>query len=196
MVSPSFIYSPLVLIFHSMKTIVLYESSSGATKKYAEDIASRVNGEVMPLKKFKWRKLKDYDTIVFGGWVMNAQIQGLNDFLSHYDEMEEQKMNVLLFSSGMSYTSPEGRKELIRTNVLDMYHIRYYQLRGSFTYSKLKWKYRMVMSLMIAKVATDKNSTPEMVATYKSFKTTAIEYYDQEKVDKIVNVINALSIQN
>ncbi|MCQ2798452.1 MAG: flavodoxin domain-containing protein [Bacilli bacterium] len=179
-----------------MKTIVLYESSSGTTKKYAEDIAARVNAEVMPLKKFKWRKLANYDTIVFGGWVLNAQIQGLNDFLSHYEEMEEQKKNVLLFSSGMSYTSPEGRKELIRSNVLDLYHIRYYQLRGSFSYSKLKWKYRMVMSLMIAKVTTDKNSTPEMVAMYKSFKTTAIEYYDQEKVDKIVNVINTLSLQN
>ena len=176
-----------------MKTIVLYESSSGSTKRYAEDIASRVSGEVMPLKKFKWKRVHDYDTIVFGGWVMNSAIQGLNDFLSHYEEMESK--NVLLFAVGMSITTPEGRKELIRCNVLDLYHIRFYLFRGGFSYESLKWKYKMIMSLMITKVKTDKNSTPEQIAMFQSFKTQKIEYYDQEKVDKIVNVINTLSLE-
>ena len=57
-----------------MKTIVLYTSKTGNTAKYAEEIASQVGADVKPLKKFRWKKeLKDYDCIVFGGWVMGGK---------------------------------------------------------------------------------------------------------------------------
>lgn len=178
-----------------MKTIVLFESSTGSTEKYAKDIANKIGGDVSPLKKFKWKNLKNYDCVIFGGWVLNGKIQGLDNFLAHYDEMNDAKKNILVFSSGLSFPSPEGRKDLINRNILDLYHVRYYQLRGSFDINKLNWKYKLAMKLMVKKITGDPNSSPEQVSMYSSFLTTPIEYYDYEKVDKIVAVVNKLSLE-
>ena len=52
-----------------MRTLIVYESQSGSTKKYAEDIAKAVSADLLPLKKFKAKIIPDYDCIVFGGWV-------------------------------------------------------------------------------------------------------------------------------
>ena len=84
----------------AMQSIVLYVSQVGSTKKYAEDIAKTISAEVMPLKKFKWKNLSNYNLIIFGGWVMGGKIKGLDDFLSHYDDMSDK--NVMIVSSGMS----------------------------------------------------------------------------------------------
>ena len=65
-----------------MKTLVLYQSKTGNTEKYANDIAKRVNADIFPLKRFKAKKLSEYDTIVFGGWVKGGKIQGIDEFLS------------------------------------------------------------------------------------------------------------------
>lgn len=174
-----------------MRTLVLYTSKTGAAQKYAEDIAKRVGGDVFPLKKFKAKKYAEYDTIVFGGWVMGNVIQGLNDFLAEYDRMEDK--NVIVFSSGMSMPTKEGRQAIIDANVLDMYHIRYYQLRGDFDYSKLPFYLRLVMDNSLRMIAKDENATADQRAL-STIKNNPIVYYDQEKVDRIVTVINGLSV--
>ncbi len=178
-----------------MKTIVLYTSSTGSTERYAKDIANKIGGDVLPLKKFKWKNASDYDCFVFGGWVLNGKIQGLDDFLCHYEELNDAKKHILIFSSGLSFPSPEGRKDLINRNILDLYHVRYYQLRGSFDINKLNWRYKLAMKLMIKKVTGDPNSSLDQVAMYSSFLTTPIDYFDYEKVEKIVTVINKLSLE-
>ena len=132
-----------------MRTLILYTSKTGNTKKYAEDIAQAVNGDVFPLKKYKWKDVGDYDSIVFGGWVMGGKIQGIDDFLSYYDEISDK--NILVFSSGMGFVTSESRDRPISGNVLDIYHIRYYQLRGSFDYSKLHFPYNFMINTVITR---------------------------------------------
>ena len=67
-----------------MRTLILYSSSAGSTKAYAEEIALGMGREAIEFNKKKFRKmnLDDYDTIVYGGWVKGSQIQGIDDFLS------------------------------------------------------------------------------------------------------------------
>ena len=49
-----------------MRTLVLYFSKTGNTKKYAEEIAMATHADLLPAPKFKPKMIKDYDTIVFG----------------------------------------------------------------------------------------------------------------------------------
>ena len=118
-----------------MKTLILYTSKTGNTKAYAEDIGRQVSATVAPLKGFRAKKMLDYDTIVFGGWVQGGTIKGLDKFLSNYKSIE--KKNVIVFSVGMSIPSSDARSLMIEQNLLDMYHVRYYQFRGSFDMKKL-----------------------------------------------------------
>lgn len=61
-----------------MKTIVVYNSKTGFTKKYGEWIAKDLACEALPVK-VAVKKLEDYDTIIFGGWIMGGKIVGLEE---------------------------------------------------------------------------------------------------------------------
>ena len=173
-----------------MRTLILYTSKTGNTKKYAEDIAQAVNGDVFPLKKYKWKDVGDYDSIVFGGWVMGGKIQGIDDFLSHYDEISDK--NILVFSSGMGFVTSESRDRLISGNVLDIYHIRYYQLRGSFDYSKLHFPYNFMINTSLRALRKDPDSAQDL-SVVENLKETPLEFYDQQGIDRIISVLHRLS---
>lgn len=173
-----------------MRTLILYTSKTGNTKKYAEDIAQAVNGDVFPLKKYKWKDPGDYDSIVFGGWVMGGKIQGIDDFLSHYDEISDK--NILVFSSGMGFVTSESRDRLISGNVLDIYHIRYYQLRGSFDYSKLHFPYNFMINTSLRALRKDPDSAQDL-SMVENLKETPLEFYDQQGIDRIISVLHRLS---
>ena len=96
-----------------MKTLVLYQSKTGNTEKYANDIAKRVNADIFPLKRFKAKKLSEYDTIVFGGWVKGGKIQGIDEFLSNWELMKEK--DVIVFSVGMSFADKDTRAQMFST---------------------------------------------------------------------------------
>lgn len=173
-----------------MKTLIIYQSLSGNTKKYAEDIGKAVEATVLPLKKFKVKMVKDYDTIVFGGWVMGGTIQGLNKFLVDYDDMKNK--NVIVFSTGMAFPTKEGRAEIINQNLLDMYHIRFYQFRGSFDFQHLKFPYNLVMKNSLRAIKNDPKATADQRYLLE-LVDKPLEYYDNEKVERMIQVLNQLS---
>lgn len=174
----------------AMQSIVLYVSQVGSTKKYAEDIASSLSTNAVPLKKFKWKDISKYGLIIFGGWVVGGKIKGLDDFLSHYDDMGNK--NVIIFSSGMSIPSKEGRDEIINKNVLDLYHVRYYQLRGSFDMAKLPF-FQKIMIKMALKMMSSKNDGGVSSSMVAQFMEHPVDYYDQEGVNKIINVAHKIT---
>ena len=174
-----------------MKTLVLYQSSSGSTKKYAEEIASSVKADLLPIKKFKKKLIPEYDTIVFGGWVMGGKIKGVDEFLTLWDEMSEK--NVIIFSVGMSFPTKQARTDLISANLLDMYHLRFYMLRGSFDYSKLKFPYKFLFANSLRMIERDENASLDQKSLL-TFKETPLYVHDDEGVNKIISIINRLSV--
>lgn len=173
-----------------MKTVVIYESHVGSTKKYAEEIAEKVGGDVFPRKKFKFKKkLDEYDVVVYGGWVKGSQIQGLNDFLFYWDDMKEK--HVIVFSCGMSFPSAESRKDMINANVLDLYHLRYYQLQGSFEFKKLDPINRFLISNSLRLMAKD-DEFGASARGLADIKDNPLIVHDEKGIEKIVNVIRRL----
>lgn len=173
-----------------MKTVIIYESSAGSTKKYAEEIAASVHADCMPRKKFKKKMIDEYDTIVFGGWVMGGKIKGIDEFLFHWDLMKEK--NVIVFSVGMSFPSKQARDDLISGNLLDMYHLRYYMLRGNFEYEKLKFPYKFLFANSLRMIEHDPNASADQKALL-AVKSTPILYHDDEGISKIISIINRLA---
>lgn len=172
-----------------MRTLVLYYSKTGSTKKYAEDIASALKCDVLPFNKFKKKMIDEYDTLIFGSRVIGTRISKLDDFLVDYDLMKEK--NVIIFAVGMSLVSKEARASLISGNLLDLYHVRFYQLRGSFDYNKLGFVDKMMMNNSFRIIAHDPNATEDQKLLL-SIKDHPIEVYDQEGVDRIISVVRKI----
>lgn len=175
-----------------MRTLILYYSKTGNTQKYAEDIAASLKCDVMPLKKFKKKMIADYDTIIFGSRIMGSKIQKIDDFLSHYDAMEGK--NVIVFAVGMSVVTAQTRKDLISANILDLYHLRFYQLRGSFEYDKLSFWEKFLMNQSLRRIAAMEDASAD-----QKFLLTITEnpiiYYDNQGVDKIISVVRRLETE-
>ncbi len=173
-----------------MRTLIIYYSKTGNAEKYAKDIGAAVNADVIPFKKYKAKMTKDYDTIIFGARVIGTRIQKIDEFLSTYDQIEDK--NVIIFSVGMSIVTKESRLNLISANLLDTYHIRFYQLRGSFDYQKLSMMEKLLLSNSLRMIANDPNATADQ-RMLETLKERPIEYYDQAGIERIITVLNKLS---
>jgi|SRR5574344_1827161 len=173
-----------------MKTLVLYTSMTGSTEKYAHDIANAVGGEAFSLKTFSWRKIDDYGIVIYGGWIMGGTIQGLNKFFQHWDKSLKNK-NVIIFSVGMTIPTAEGRHLLIEQNLLDLYHVRYYQVRGSFDINKLHFPYKFMINNSIKMAVNDPNASEDQ-KSLALVKDHPIEVYDNEKIEKILTVVRSI----
>lgn len=175
-----------------MKTLIVYRSKCGSTKKYAEDIAQAVGGEAIPLAKGWKKKAKEADCLVFGGFVQAGVIQGLDKFLAEYDSFGD--IPVLVYAVGMAYPTKEGRDDLITMNLLDMYHIRFYQVQGSFDINKLGWFSKLMMKRVFNQMANKEGATAneQMLADLIS---RPLLVYDHDKINRIIEVINKLSLE-
>lgn len=173
-----------------MNTLILYKTNTGCTKNYAERIGEGIHGDVFPLNKFKWKNLSKYDAVVFGGWVMGNTIQGIDKFLQHWKEMSGK--DVLVFATGMSLPSAKGRHILIEQNILDNYHIRFYQLRGSFDMAKLHFPYNFLINNSLRMIANDPNMSEDQKALV-DIKNHPLVYIDDTGVEKILLVLRTIA---
>lgn len=176
-----------------MKTLVLYSSNTGSTKAYAEEIARRTFADIYPIKKFKMKNIDQYDCLIYGGWIDAGKITGIDEFLGDWDYMSDK--DVIVFSVGMSYPSPEGKKTIIDLNLLNLYHLRYYQLQGNFDLSKLGFWMRKKIELMI-KNTPPRNGQPGNEELLAYYQENPQEVYDQAKVDRIVQVVQSLEVEH
>ncbi len=174
-----------------MRTLVLYKSNTGNTEAYAEKIANALHAEAVPFKKGKFNKmnLDDYDTIVFGGWIMGSQIQGIDDFLGRWDDMSSK--NVIVFAVGMSFASKESRDNLISANLLDMYHLRFYQLRGGFDYSKLGPIQKLMFNIGISQTKKETDGKTDLEFLQR-IKETPFEFSDDAGLSRIIYVLRTI----
>lgn len=58
-------------------TVVIYNSKTGFTKRYAEWISKELGCECLKLDDAKNRELDEFDTIIFGGWACAGTVSKL-----------------------------------------------------------------------------------------------------------------------
>lgn len=82
------------------RTIVLYDSNYGNTRKIAESIAGELKCEVESISDFCIDKLSDYDFLILGspiiGWMPTVRMQ---DFLTKIKESNLDKLKATTFDT-------------------------------------------------------------------------------------------------
>lgn len=84
-----------------MKQIIVYESQTGFTARYAELLAQALGCEAVPRRQAP--ALDSYDRVIYGGWLMAGRIRGL-------DKMPHVRC-LPVFAVGLM---PEGEQSLQR----------------------------------------------------------------------------------
>lgn len=83
-----------------MNTIVIYNSQTGFTERYAKWIAEAAGARCLSLSEAKKRNLEKYDAIVFGSWACAGGISKLGWFKGNLERWAGRKL--IVFCVGAS----------------------------------------------------------------------------------------------
>ncbi len=140
------------------KTIVLYRSKTGFSKRYAEWIAEDLTCECRSIKGVKLDDLQDYGVVIYGAGVYAGMIAGLGKIKNWMEKSPEKTW--IVFATGA--TPPkEGYEELIfKTNFRkgEKRPAHFYYFLAGINYEKMGFFNRVLMKLF-ASVSAKKNST-------------------------------------
>ena len=83
-----------------LRTVVVYQSSSGFTKKYAEWIAEDLKAEVFNVEDCNVEKLLEANVIIFGGSLHAVGINGVKIIKENLSKLSDKK--IVVFAVGAS----------------------------------------------------------------------------------------------
>jgi len=152
-----------------MKAVVIYQSKTGFTKKYAEWIAEELGADLFPRAKVTAAALADYDTIVYGGGLYVSGINGVGFIKENLDKLPGKKIAV--FCCGCTPPRDEDIKAVRDKNFSpeELKRLGLFYMRGGFNYKKLGLVDKFLMTVLKWKLKTRKNPTHDeqgMLAVY------------------------------
>jgi len=132
--------------------IIVYESKTGFTKKYADMLANKTNLKVFRVKDIS--KISQNEEIIFLGWMKVGKIQGLKKL---------QKFNVkAVCGSGTGQTAEPDTQTVIVRNKIE--NIPFFYLRGGcFPLKDIRGMDKIMLSMFVKmlKARKDKDEKTE-----------------------------------
>lgn len=129
-----------------MKTIVVYKSKYGYTKKYAEWLAESLGCDIK--ENASLADVLGYDTIIYGGGIYAGRLNGARFITKNLGKLAGKKL--VLFAVG----SNAGRSDEIKAfweKALDKTvreQVPHFYLRGGFDYGKTGGVDRFMMNML------------------------------------------------
>ncbi len=175
-----------------MKSIIIYGSHYGTTKKYADELSKRTNIQSISFKEIK--EINDYDNIIYLGGIYAGGILGMSKTLRNLNNISSK--NIILITVGLADPNDEENINNIRDNIKKQLKsevfkkTKIFHLRGGIDYSKLNFAHKTMMNLlynMVKKLPEEKKSAEDraMIETYNK----KVEFVDFSSLDNIINEI-------
>lgn len=139
-----------------MKTIIVYESKTGFTERYARWAAEELGCECILLKNASKDKLAGYDRVIFGGWIMANMISGLPKL------REMGVVPAVVFAVGASPAFEEVLTQMREQNQLEETPLFYFE--GGVDFNKLGFVQRMMLKTMKKMTEKKKDMTRQEAA--------------------------------
>lgn len=145
-----------------MKRIVVYESGTGFTAKYAGWIAQRLGCEAKKFKNVKQGELETYDLVVYGGWIMAGMITGFNKIKTL------NLKNLVVFAVGMSVSNDEVAERIAQQNQIERERLFYYE--GGCKPEKLGFMKKMMLKMVKKSLEKKADKTADDLHMLETFK--------------------------
>lgn len=171
-----------------MKAIIVYNSHTGFTKRYAEWIAEETGADLVALKEAKGMDLSAYETIVYGGWAMGGGINKLEWFKENMSKWEGKKL--VAFCVGASPAESPKPLEAVCANFTDeeKEKVSIFYCPGGFAYDKMAFGYKLMMKMFRAMLRNKKDKTEEDIEMEKMI-ATSYDISDKKYIAPIVECI-------
>ncbi|MGN0280231.1 MAG: flavodoxin domain-containing protein [Lachnospiraceae bacterium] len=145
-----------------MKKIVVYQSGTGFTSKYAGWIAEDLGCNAVELKSTNLNELGSYDMVIYGGWIMGGMVTG-------YDKVKKLELkNIVVFAVGMTVPSEEVAAKIAEQNQIPREQFFYFE--GGYNPQKLGFVQKMMMNMIKKSLLKKADKTAEELHTLETFK--------------------------
>lgn len=158
-----------------MKTLIIYTSQTGFTKKYAQWLADKVSGDLMDLKEAKKKRddfFESYDAICYGGWAMAEKIAKVKWFLEKAEGWKDKRLAVFCVGG-----TPDGEPQvdLMLKNALTEEQRKYISIfycQGGMNYEKMSAPTRVTMKMFVSAVRNKKDATEEQKKMFERMSSS------------------------
>lgn len=176
-----------------MKSVVIYKSKTGFTKKYAEWISEELSSDIYDLTK-DTPSLTCYDIVIYGGGLYAVGINGVKWLLKNMHMLKDKK--VVVFATGVSPLREGMLEEITNNNFTSEQQklIRFFYLRGGFNYKNLRFIDKVLMALLkmfiIWKKKRNQKLTSDEIGMLEVYDKPA-DFTKRTKIDEIISYINS-----
>lgn len=170
-----------------MKTIVIYSSKTGFTRRYAGWIAKETGAECLPLAEAKKKDLAGYDAIVFGGWACAGSIKDVGWFTGNMDRWKGKKR--IVFCVGASPVTSDVEKSLAQNfNEPKLEEVNVFYCPGGLNYENMSVRTRLMMRMFVKaiKAKKDKSAIEEEMARVMS---ASYDISDKKYIEPIIKCL-------
>ena len=176
------------------KTLVLYYSKYGSTKKYAEWIVNELIGDICPIDDVKEDTLARYEVIIIGSSLYAGSIRGMDIIVKNYKAIEGRKL--VLFTCGLAdYSKSENINAItkridaaIPENIRK--NIKVFLLRGGIDYKRLSFIHKIMMAIMnkitVAKAKKEGDNASEETKEFIESYGKTLDFTDRNSIKGIV----------
>lgn len=144
-----------------MKSIVIYNSQTGFTKRYAEWISEGAGCECVEFKNAVKMDLSQYEAIVFGGWCMAGNVVKLDWFKKQIPSLSASGKKLIVFAVGASPAAsedvPVAMERLLSTE--EHAKVKVFYCQGGIDYDKMKAPSRFAMKFLAKTLKNKKDAT-------------------------------------
>lgn len=142
-----------------MKTVVIYNSQTGFTKRYAQWIAEATGADCLELSVAKKESMDTYEAIIFGGWACAGGISKLSWFKRNIDKWADKKL-IVFCVGGSPIDNPEVEPALKKNfTESELKKVSVFYCPGGFNYEKMSVPSKLMMKMFIKTLKSKKDKT-------------------------------------
>lgn len=170
-----------------MSKVVLYRSKYGATKTYAEWIASELDCEAIDAKNIKIDDILKYDTIIYGGGLYAETINGVILLTKNIEKLKDKKL--IVYTTGIT---PLKYREYYDKLVLEknftpemLKQIKVYNFMGKMIIDELSFVHKSALKTLKQLMQGKKNPT-EMETLLIELCDASGDFTDRDSIKELL----------
>lgn len=172
-----------------MNTIVIYNSQTGFTKRYAEWIAEAAGADCVELSAAKKRDLTGYETIIFGGWACGGSISKINWFKGNINKWADKRL-IAFCVGGSPIDHPEIEAALKQNfSAGERERVKTFYCPGGFNYEKMPALSKLMMKMFIKTLQAKKDKT-EAERVMIKMVSSSYDISDRKYIEPILRYLN------
>lgn len=172
--------------------VVIYKSRTGFTKQYAEWIAEDLAAEIYESSAVSLQMLADYETIIYGGNLHAAGIDGLKFIKKNLGALSGKR--IFVFACGASFNSQKVYEEIASYNFTpaEQKQVEFFYLQGGFNFKKLPFFDKILMTLfkwrILVRKALKKQLAEDEKLMLTAYKTPA-DFSERSSIQKLLAAV-------